>query len=102
MGEVSWITLFFTEIDWRALKFKRVEPPIKPCEGWRANLDEAEQSAYNTGNNLDRDNMANPDLTDNQLDRVTSNFSTRFTRMPLNTEDQGINHQYSDEELSDN
>ena len=60
---------FFRDIDWNDLKARRVQPPIRPCEGWRSKRDD--------------------------LDTYTSNFDPSFTRMPLNTDEHHIDSQHS-------
>ena len=77
---------FFKEINWKMLVSRRIQPEIKPCEGWRAKK------------KLDGkiDGMNDRDKTnENDLDRFTSNFEKHFTRMPVNTEDHNIDPQYS-------
>lgn len=67
---------FFRSISWRALYGRRVEAPIRPCEGWSpagGSQDDAR---------LPDMNGDNPDL-----DAATANFDNTFTRMPVETDD---------------
>lgn len=73
---------FFKDMDWKQLASKRYQPPMNPCEGWRAKL--------NPGSNAG--------VTDNEIDGFTSNFDKHFTRMPVNTEDHQIEQHNSGSE----
>lgn len=75
---------FFRSISWRALYGRRVEAPIRPCEGWNPpavdssdlNIPAPEpQAAAGEGNDTIN------------LDAATANFDNTFTRMPVETED---------------
>jgi len=67
---------FFRSISWRALYGRRVEAPIRPCEGWNP-------PSEHEG---DREQMQSDHPT---LDAATANFDNTFTRMPVETDDQG-------------
>lgn len=117
---------YFRTINWRALYERRVESPIRPCEGWRA-PDGVSRSNSVVGNNNAASaglsttlagnshsgtlNTAAGDMhkiTNDAIDAATINFDNTFTRMPVNTEDAGNDAaQYSDgegegEELHEN
>jgi len=71
---------FFRSINWRALYGRRVDAPIRPCEGWKAPDPET----------ISTDNLpANaPQHVDHgDLDAATANFDNTFTRMPVDTDD---------------
>ena len=80
---------FFRSISWRALYGRRVEAPIRPCEGWRppesVTDGEAEipivGGSMNGGNGIEK-------MDSNDLDAATANFDNTFTRMPVETEDK--------------
>jgi hypothetical protein len=87
---------FFRSINWRALYGRRVEAPIRPCEGWKP------PEAVNEGNmaGIDSDHGAGQDpatmpssgsenIDTGDLDAATANFDNTFTRMPVNT-DEGL------------
>jgi len=59
---------FFRSINWRALYARRVDAPIRPCDGWSN-----QQSFYSTG--------------DDALDAATANFDNQFTRMKVDTDE---------------
>jgi serum/glucocorticoid-regulated kinase 2 len=82
---------FFRSISWRALYGKRVEAPIRPCEGWNApepqqesggetNLPTTPAAPSAPGNNIEN-------LNSTDLDAATANFDNTFTRMPVETDD---------------
>eukprot|EP00980_Cylindrotheca_fusiformis_P008851 scaffold1888_cov120-Cylindrotheca_fusiformis.AAC.21 len=82
---------FFRSISWRALYGRRVEPPVRPCEGW--NPPEAvpdDQQTVPTAWNENGDDLLN-------LEAATANFDNTFTRMPLDTEDNNGNHSDEDD-----
>lgn len=106
---------FFRNISWRSLYSRRLEAPVRPCEGWRPPepiIDEdGASSAQHTGSNgLETvDPLAynkNFEMMDaSELDTATQNFDNQFTRMPVESEDQvfdptaeGINHEELNED----
>ncbi len=64
---------FFRSISWRALYGRRVEAPIRPCEGWTPH-----------GNPSSPEQMQGDHP---ELDAATANFDNTFTRMPVETDD---------------
>jgi len=79
---------FFKSISWRALYGRRVEAPIRPCEGWSppgANGDDNKQSS--SSQQQQQFSQVNNVPTD--LDAATANFDNQFTRMPVETDDIG-------------
>ena len=92
---------FFRSINWRALYGRRVEAPIRPCEGWKApdaagGL-ESIQSADGMGQGA---TVNSADLANQDLDAATANFDNTFTRMPVNT-DEGAEQQLDDAEAAE-
>jgi serum/glucocorticoid-regulated kinase 2 len=78
---------FFRSISWRALYGRRVEAPIRPCEGWSpASPDDPTQKEQMQGDHP-------------ELDAATANFDNTFTRMPVETDDHPDAHDPSDMEL---
>eukprot|EP00594_Rhizosolenia_setigera_P014577 CAMPEP_0178974816 /NCGR_PEP_ID=MMETSP0789-20121207/22724_1 /TAXON_ID=3005 /ORGANISM="Rhizosolenia setigera, Strain CCMP 1694" /LENGTH=664 /DNA_ID=CAMNT_0020663307 /DNA_START=68 /DNA_END=2059 /DNA_ORIENTATION=+ len=90
---------FFKDIDWKALSMKRIQPPIKPCEGWKTGL--SGNPSVNNHSNGHMPQNSSSTLTDNEIDGVTSNFAPEFTRMPVHTEDHNIDRQYSGSEYGE-
>ena len=83
---------FFRTISWRALYGRRVEAPIRPCEGWsppdpNAQEPTTQQSVMN-GDNADKLN----------LDAATANFDNTFTRMPVESDHDNTEN---DEDVSE-
>mmetsp|Transcript_56088 Transcript_56088/g.167865 ORF Transcript_56088/g.167865 Transcript_56088/m.167865 type:complete len:1027 (-) Transcript_56088:226-3306(-) len=85
---------FFRDIDWSSLRFRRIEAPIRPCEGWSAPGNGSQQNSATNSVNLN--NAAIPgsssvqnQISQNELDVATANFDPQFTRMAVDTEDAG-------------
>jgi serum/glucocorticoid-regulated kinase 2 len=78
---------FFRSISWRALYGRRVEAPIRPCEGWSP----PGAMAAN-----DTDDPATGDL-----DAATANFDNTFTRMPVLTDDHVEDGNPDEEDLEE-
>ena len=87
---------FFREIDWRSLRDRRISSPIRPCESWKANQ-QNQQINNNSGANpasasyhtsASGEGHTNH-LSQNDLDVATANFDQTFTRMALETVDNG-------------
>lgn len=90
---------FFRNISWRSLYARRVEAPIRPCEGWKppfANGEEDPLSQNGHGHGPDRSNMDNY-----ELEAATANFDNTFTRMPVESEDgaHDVEDEGAEEEL---
>ena len=80
---------FFRNISWRSLYARRVEAPIRPCEGWSAPegtkedlLDMDNGSTNESGSDIEK-------MGSLELEAATANFDNTFTRMPVESEDQG-------------
>jgi serum/glucocorticoid-regulated kinase 2 len=77
---------FYRSISWRALYSKRVESPIKPCEGWKPpelDVDDSVGAMSGRAGALDH----------NELEAATANFDNTFTRMPV----ESVDHPNQDE-----
>ena len=68
---------FFRSINFRALYAKRVEPPIRPCDGWNAEEASASLTSPHNGDAATRA----------ALDKATANFDQTFTTMPVDMDD---------------
>lgn len=77
---------FFRSISWRALYGRRVEAPIRPCEGWSP----PSQDDPNPKEQMQSDHP--------ELDAATANFDNTFTRMPVHTDDHPDAYDPSDPE----
>lgn len=89
---------FFKSISWRALYGRRVEAPIRPCEGWsppdaakEESSQQQESQQIASSNQFSGLNGAEKDLDHNDLDAATANFDNQFTRMPVETDDHAEN-----------
>lgn len=80
---------FFRSISWRALYGRRVEAPIRPCEGWNPPSIDSDDKAMETPAPHTAASMGNDPIN---LDAATANFDNTFTRMPVETEDNTGNH----------
>ena len=67
---------FFKSISWRALYGRRVEAPIRPCEGWTPPGNE---------NPTQEQQQQGPPGIPTDLDAATANFDNQFTRMPVDS-----------------
>lgn len=88
---------FFRNISWRALYSRRVEAPVRPCEGWKPPeplRDDDDHDVLQSTNN----GFSGPvpssgykqdfeHLDSVELDSATQNFDNQFTRMPVESED---------------
>ena len=102
---------FFRNISWKSLYARRVEAPIRPCEGWKPpeNSSTGEESA-------DDDRLLAPadapggktmSLADiegihpHDLDDATKNFDNTFTRMPVESEELGNGDQSDEADMAE-
>ena len=81
---------FFRNISWKSLYARRVEAPVRPCEGWRppetVPSDEGDDKlASNNGVPMSLSDIE--EINRNDLDAATANFDNTFTRMPVESEE---------------
>jgi serum/glucocorticoid-regulated kinase 2 len=88
---------FFRSISWRALYGRRVEAPIRPCEGWNPPEAVNDDQPINPTPVTTNDDVGSDPLN---LDAATANFDNTFTRMPLETEDD-IGNNSDDDDLEE-
>lgn len=84
---------FFRDVDWSSLRFRRVEAPIRPCEGWTVPVNTPGGGPSNPGSaapgaGVSASSSQNQ-ISQNELDVATANFDPQFTRMKVDTEDAG-------------
>jgi len=85
---------FFRNISWKSLYSRRVEAPVRPCEGWKPpeaikdDLDMYDGGTANGATAMSDVNMP----SHNDLEAATANFDNTFTRMPVESEDQHETH----------
>lgn len=83
---------FFRNISWKSLYARRVEAPIRPCEGWRPPETVKDGANPSNGQNVA---AAEPSphgpmtIHATDLDDATKNFDNTFTRMPVESEEMG-------------
>jgi len=75
---------FFRSISWRALYGRRVEAPIRPCEGWAP---PSANGGIDDGSNPGGASRMQMQGDHPELDAATANFDNTFTRMPVETDD---------------
>ncbi|KAG7338333.1 serine/threonine protein kinase [Nitzschia inconspicua] len=83
---------FFKSISWRALYGRRVEAPIRPCEGWsppETMNDQQQQQPISHQNHQQQQQYSNNDIHPGDLDAATANFDNQFTRMPVESDHPG-------------
>ena len=89
---------FFRNISWRSLYARRVEAPIRPCEGWRppdaVTDDDGLKSSVSSTLTAQMADIEKMDSND--LDTATQNFDNTFTRMPVESEEGGQEVQEED------
>jgi serum/glucocorticoid-regulated kinase 2 len=89
---------FFKSISWRSLYAKRVEAPIRPCEGWKAPDGQPTGPVdLLSGDPVDATLFPSGELQTHELDAATANFDNAFTRMPVESEDH---HGLSEEDAA--
>jgi serum/glucocorticoid-regulated kinase 2 len=84
---------FFRNVSWRSLYSRRIDAPIRPCEGWKP--PEAIEE-------LDVDNPSTDfaeilEINSKDLEVATQNFDNQFTRMALESEDHTEGHSSAEE-----
>lgn len=76
---------FFASIDFRALRARAIQPPIRPMEGFDTKNhpinSHNHKLQYYSNNNLQQ--PPPPAMSDAKIDQVTKCFDEKFTRMPL-------------------
>ena len=95
---------FFRTINWKALYGRRVEAPIRPCEGWKP-PESSVDGGMKEANNATAPSPFSPlsgsnDIDQFLIDAATANFDNTFTRMPVNTE-EGAEGNVDDSEASE-
>ncbi|KAG7351852.1 serine/threonine protein kinase [Nitzschia inconspicua] len=80
---------FFKSISWRALYGRRVEAPIRPCEGWSPPETMNDQQQQQPMSQQHQQNNSNNDIHPGDLDAATANFDNQFTRMPVESDHPG-------------
>ncbi|CAB9520820.1 RAC family serine/threonine-protein kinase homolog [Seminavis robusta] len=80
---------FFRTINWRALYGRRVEAPIRPCEGWKPpdGNDASVDGMIHT--NVSASATSSNEIDQFSIDAATANFDNTFTRMPVHSEEAG-------------
>jgi serine/threonine protein kinase len=92
---------FFRSISWRALYGRRVEAPIKPCEGWKApaTAGDGDNGEYAEAKQPQQEHQHN--LNKSYLDEATANFDNTFTRMPVESQDRTPEDDAAEAELEE-
>ena len=80
--------VFFRRLDFKALEMRRIDAPIRPCEGWRAPepvSDKAKKGRLLGMFNGSRQISNIRSLQSEEVDAATANFDEQFTRMTLDS-----------------
>lgn len=91
---------FFRGFDFRDLLARKIDAPIRPCEGWKlpdSDRNLKENSSIQPSQHPSADIMSNHNLK--ELDAATQNFDQSFTRMPVDSvavQDEGNPPENSD------
>lgn len=72
---------FFRGLDFREVIYRRVEPPIRPCEGWKSQHDNEDPDGTM------REDSLNGKMHSSELDAATANFDQTFTRSAVHSVD---------------
>jgi serum/glucocorticoid-regulated kinase 2 len=85
---------FFRDLDFREVIYRRIQPPIRPCEGWSSSGQEEEIPKPQTD-----DSAASPGvmMQSSEIDAATANFDAQFTRMNVHSVD--LDEACSDDEV---
>mmetsp|Transcript_466 Transcript_466/g.791 ORF Transcript_466/g.791 Transcript_466/m.791 type:complete len:782 (+) Transcript_466:69-2414(+) len=87
---------FFRGIDFRSVIYRKVQPPIRPCEGWKSSYREnAANKHVPEEHNITSDDgeSQSPDL-----DAATANFDSQFTRLAVDSVELESEDVYSDDD----
>lgn len=93
---------FFRGLDFREVIYRRIQPPIRPCEGWKSSAQE-DEARVETDGTITSPGTKMPSA---ELDAATANFDAQFTRMNVHSVD--LDEAYSsddaegEEELNEN
>lgn len=79
---------FFRRLDFRALERRRIDAPIRPCEGWKApepaKPKKGKILGFFSSSRQQPPNMRS--LESEEVDAATANFDAQFTRMTLDSQ----------------
>ena len=87
---------FFRGLDFREVIYRRVQPPIRPCEGWKS----TEQVDTGPGDAMKGDSLGtsnNGQMRSSELDAATANFDQTFTRLAVHSVELD-NEKFSEDE----
>jgi serum/glucocorticoid-regulated kinase 2 len=89
---------FFRGIDFRSVIYRKVQPPIRPCEGWKSSHRENTTKKRvseepNVSSDYSGESSQSPDL-----DAATANFDSQFTRLAVDSVELESEDAYSDDE----
>lgn len=90
---------FFRRLDFRALQSRQLEAPIRPCEGWQPVGQQKKSKLRNLFQSPRAPNEMLQTVSNEDLERATSNFDQQFTRMAL---DSATSRDYSENDSDEN
>ncbi len=83
---------FFRSLDFREVIYRRIQPPIRPCEEWKSSGQEDDERVDQNDSNVPPVST----IPSSELDAATKNFDSQFTRMNVHSVD--IDEPFSDDE----
>lgn len=88
---------FFRGIDFRSVIHRKVQPPIRPCEGWTSSQRQNNaKKRLPEGANIPSSGLGESQSPD--LDAATANFDSQFTRLAVDSVELDSEDVYSDDE----
>ena len=82
---------FFRGLDFRDLFARKIDAPIRPCEGWKLPDSDKSTNEYNSVQSSQPPHAGcisihnDKQLPSKELDTATQNFDQSFTRMPVDS-----------------
>jgi serine/threonine protein kinase len=92
---------FFHGFDFKELINKRIDAPIRPCEGWKTpdSSNHKQNGMRNNSNSGTVGSAASTVGSSHDLDAATANFDRQFTRMAVHSLPEHDDPDYSSDEL---
>ncbi len=91
---------FFVGLDFRDLIYKRIDAPIRPCEGWKTpDTSDQKRRKEKIGKSDVSSSHGDSSSKSVDLDAATANFDRQFTRMAVHSLPEQDDQDYSSDEL---
>lgn len=76
---------FFRSIDFRSVIYRKIQPPIRPCEGWKSSQRQDSTAKRPIPNNSRGTSTQGNSHSADDLDAATANFDSQFTRLAVDS-----------------